>query len=92
MNHTTVHLAINAGYLWGLATLPLLLLALWAAARVLGWLREYCLGISIVSWFGMWLVFLGLLVVRKKDCSVSTRDHRFWFSPNVRRFRDEDVP
>lgn len=75
-------------YLYGLGTLPALILGFWALMRFLAWFRRWLLGLGCVSWFGMLLVCLGLGLVRKKHLALSTRGDRHWVSPNVAAFRD----
>lgn len=72
---------------FGVITGPFLLLALFGVFRMGSKLyREYFRGIGILSWPGMWLVIIGLKLVRKKHLRTFQGMDRFWVSPNVEAF------
>lgn len=67
----------------------LLLIIIWFTRRLGSAYRRFYEGMPIVSWFGMWLIVVGLKIVRPRHMSTFKGMNRHWLSPNVKAFKVE---
>lgn len=55
--------------------------------RQLKAIKIWYVGISACQWWAMWLVIIGIKVLRKKEyCKFMHYDGRYWLSPTVKGF------
>ena len=51
-------------------------------------LKTWFIGISALQWWAMWMVIIGIKVLRKKEyCKFMPYDGRYWLSPTVDGFK-----
>lgn len=69
-----------------------LTIVVWILRRIARAYRRYYKGLPGVSWFGMWLIVIGLKMVRPKHMDTFNGSGRCWFSPRVEAFKWEPKP